>query len=196
MQSVRPESPMSQLWIYFKTTFSPLTGQLDYVSIHKLLCNTETNLQIYKMPHIQHDSDVIMSAMVSQITGVCLLNRLFRCRSKKTSKLRVTGLCEGNSPMTGEFPSQRISNAEMLLFDDVIMARIPLSSLTLDTRRLWDIYAHSNYEYRWRWVKISVTSLIQPIAIVLIFVGTWRPTFSGRLFANGWGRGGNLPASV
>ena len=112
MQSIRPESPMSQLWIYFKTTFSPLTGQLDYVSIHKLLCNTETNLQIYKMPHIQHDSDVIMSAMVSQITGVCLLNRLFRCRSKKTWKLRVTGLCEGNSPMTGEFPSQRISNAE------------------------------------------------------------------------------------
>ena len=25
----------------------------------------------------------------------CLLNRLFRCKSKKTSKLRVTGLCEG-----------------------------------------------------------------------------------------------------
>ena len=28
----------------------------------------------------------------------CLLNRLFRRRSKKTSKLRVTGLCVGNSP--------------------------------------------------------------------------------------------------
>ena len=26
-------------------------------------------------------------------------------RSKKTSKLRVTGLCEGNSPVTGEFPA-------------------------------------------------------------------------------------------
>ena len=35
----------------------------------------------------------------------CLLNRLFRRRSKKTSKLRVTGLCEGNSPGTGEFPA-------------------------------------------------------------------------------------------
>ena len=42
----------------------------------------------------------------------CLLNRLFRCRSKKTSKLRVTGLCAGNSPVTGEFPAQRASNAE------------------------------------------------------------------------------------
>ena len=41
-----------------------------------------------------------------------LLNRLFRRRSKKTSKLRVTGLFAGNSPMTCEFPAQRASNAE------------------------------------------------------------------------------------
>ena len=43
-----------------------------------------------------------------------LLNRLFRRRSKKTSKLRVTGLCVGNSPATGEFPSQMAKNAENL----------------------------------------------------------------------------------
>ena len=42
----------------------------------------------------------------------CLLNRLFRRRSKKTSKLRVTGLCVGNSPGTGEFSAQTASNAE------------------------------------------------------------------------------------
>ena len=42
----------------------------------------------------------------------CLLNRLFRRRSKKTSKLRVNGLCVGNSPVTGEFPAQRAINAE------------------------------------------------------------------------------------
>ena len=41
----------------------------------------------------------------------CLLNRLFRRRSKKTSKLRVTGLCAGKSPLTGEFPAQMASNA-------------------------------------------------------------------------------------
>ena len=39
----------------------------------------------------------------------CLLNCLFRSRS---SKLRVTGLCEGDSRVTGEFPSQSGSNAE------------------------------------------------------------------------------------
>ena len=42
----------------------------------------------------------------------CLFNCLFRRISKKTSKLRVTGLCAGNSPGTGEFPAQRASNAE------------------------------------------------------------------------------------
>ena len=41
----------------------------------------------------------------------CLFNRWFRRRSKKTSKLCVTGVCEGNSPVTGEFPAQRVSDA-------------------------------------------------------------------------------------
>ena len=42
----------------------------------------------------------------------CLLNHLFRRRSKKTAKLLVTGHCEGNSLVSGEFPAQRASNAE------------------------------------------------------------------------------------
>ena len=41
----------------------------------------------------------------------CLLNCCFRRRSKKMSKLRVTGLAR-NSPVTGEFPAQRVSNVE------------------------------------------------------------------------------------
>ena len=42
----------------------------------------------------------------------CLPNCLFRRRTKKTSKLHVTGLCAGNSPLIGEFPAQIASNAE------------------------------------------------------------------------------------
>ena len=41
-----------------------------------------------------------------------LLNRLFGHRSKKTPKLRVIGLCEGNSPVTGELTSQKASKAD------------------------------------------------------------------------------------
>ena len=55
--------------------------------------------------HNAHDS-------VSNHQPHCLLNRLFRRRSKKISKLRVTGLCAGNSPETGEFPAQMAGNAE------------------------------------------------------------------------------------
>ena len=42
----------------------------------------------------------------------CLLNCWFRRRSKKTATLGVTGLCAGNSPVPGEFPAQKASNAE------------------------------------------------------------------------------------
>ena len=41
-----------------------------------------------------------------------LLNRLFRHRSKKTSKLRITGICEGTPPVIGGYPSQTNSNTE------------------------------------------------------------------------------------
>ena len=51
----------------------------------------------------------------------CLLNCLFRRRSKKTSKLLVTGLCEGNSPVTGGFPYKWPVTRKMFPFDDVIM---------------------------------------------------------------------------
>ena len=57
-----------------------------------------------------HYSDGIMSAMGSEIIGVSMVCSTV-C-SKKKSKLRVTGLCEGNSLVTGEFPSQRATNAE------------------------------------------------------------------------------------
>ena len=51
----------------------------------------------------------------------CLLNRLFRRRSHKTSKLRVTGLCVGNSPGPVNSPHKRPVTRKMFPFDDVIM---------------------------------------------------------------------------
>ena len=61
-----------------------------------------------------HYSDVIMSTTASQITDLTIVywTVYSRRRSKETSKLHVTGLCEGNSPVTGEFPSQRASDTE------------------------------------------------------------------------------------
>ena len=64
-----------------------------------------------------------MGSMASQINQPhhCLLSRLFGRRSRKTSKLLITGLCGGNSPGTGEFPAQLASNAENVPFDDAVM---------------------------------------------------------------------------
>ena len=67
-----------------------------YLQFHKLL----------QWRHNGHDS------VSNHQPNDCLLNLLFRRRSKKTSKLRVTGLCAGKSPGTGEFPVQKSSNAE------------------------------------------------------------------------------------
>ena len=73
-----------------------------------LLISHEIHCNYYSLRwrHNEHDD------VSNHLRLYCLLNRLFRCRSKKTPKLRVAGLCEGNSPMTGEFPTQRASNAE------------------------------------------------------------------------------------
>ena len=51
----------------------------------------------------------------------CLLNRLFRRSSKKTSKLCVTGFCAGNSPGPVNSPHKWPVTRKMFPFDDVIM---------------------------------------------------------------------------
>ena len=69
-----------------------------------------------RLHHLNHDkyhyNNVIMGLMASQITSLTIVYSKVHYRSKKTSKLRVTGLCAGNSPATGEFPAQKASNAE------------------------------------------------------------------------------------
>ena len=56
-----------------------------------------------------HCNNAIMGAMASQITSLTIVYSTVysRRRSKKASKVHVTGLCGGNSPVTGEFIAQR-----------------------------------------------------------------------------------------
>ena len=56
-----------------------------------------------------------MGAMASQITSLVIVYSIVywgTYQRKKTSKLRVAGLCAGNSPVTDEFPAQMTSDAE------------------------------------------------------------------------------------
>ena len=79
----------------------------------------------------------------------CLLNRLFRRRSNKTSKLRVTGLCGWNSPVTGDrwpvnSPHKGSVTRKMISFDNVIMNNAPYMQRTLPGLiHTWLPHSHS-----------------------------------------------------
>ena len=75
----------------------------------------------------------------------CLLSCLFGPTSKKTSKLRVTGLCVGNSPGTGEFPAQMASNAENV---SIWWRHHEIGH----SHELWNVFTYENRKgYRYLW---------------------------------------------
>ena len=67
----------------------------------------------------------------------CLLNHLFRRRSKKTSKLHVTGLCVGNSPGPVNSPHKGPVTRKMFPFDDVIMSYAKMCKHDAEYQNSW-----------------------------------------------------------
>ena len=92
-------------WYWWNHNTASLQRCSDYTDIQKaIVCrNTTSTLQWH---HYGRDS------VSNHQPHDCLLNRLFRCRSRKTSRPRVTDLCAGISSGTSEFPAQMASNAE------------------------------------------------------------------------------------
>ena len=85
---------------------------------------------------IVHYIDVTVTTMASQITS-----------HKKTSKLRVTGLCVGNSPGPVNAPHKGPVTRKMFPFDDVIMPKRGGD----DTHILWMLsIKHRAWHLRWR----------------------------------------------
>ena len=82
----------------------------------------------------------------------CLLNRLFRRRSKKTSKLRVTGLCAGNS---AEFPAQMASYAE--------------------NASIW--WRHHGTDHKWtnNEIVVVVVIIVVVVVVVVVVVASFNP---------------------
>ena len=86
-----------------------------------------------------------------------LLSSLFRRRSKKTSMLSVTGLREGNSPVTSEFPTQRSSNAEnvstLVKVQQMFMMQYEndfyFTSLKTTFLNTWQMYSRPFSKKRW-----------------------------------------------
>ena len=106
-------------WVYllvqsFELPMPPwqYDGQVP-LDLDSSTCNKAKVKHSLQWRHNDHDS-----VSNHQPRG-CLLNRLFRRRSKKTSKLCVTGLCVGNSPIRGEFTGP--VTRKIFPFDDIIM---------------------------------------------------------------------------
>ena len=73
-----------------------------------------------------------------------LLNRLFRRRSKKKIKVRVTGLCVGNSPRPVKSPHKEPVTRKMFPFDDVIMWWIVFQQChDMSNTSHWNVLDHS-----------------------------------------------------
>ena len=94
--------------------------QEGYILCHNCdqleLCITLLYVYSLQWRHNEHDG------VSNHQPHDCLFNSLFGRRSKNTPKLRVTGLCEGNSPVTGEFPAHKGPvTGKMFPFDEVIM---------------------------------------------------------------------------
>ena len=99
----------------------PHVGPMNLASRGKLNKNAPLTLLLARKRHCAWGGPSIsplpwrhngLDGVSNHQPHLCLLSRLFGRTSKKTSKLRVTGLCTGNSPGTGEFPAKMASNAE------------------------------------------------------------------------------------
>ena len=86
----------------------------------------KSNFSTLQLPHNERDG------VSNHQPDDCLLYRLFRRRSKKTSKLRVTGLCAGNSPGPVNSPHKGPVTRKMFQFDDVIMNEQQIDGLVQD----------------------------------------------------------------
>ena len=127
---VQPMMKISSIWRYFSLC------QYDDISLYEYITNRNISMWfwyasvrdysvllelifwfVWELPYQivrRHYGDVKMGAIASQITSLTIVYSTVYSDAdqKKTSKLRVTGLCAGNSPGTGEFPAQMASNAE------------------------------------------------------------------------------------
>ena len=101
--------------LYFKWPL--IWHRTEWVYVVNVVIMQGCSSKVYTLRWRHNDHDGVSNHQPHD----CLLNRLFGCRSKKTPKLRVTGLCAGNSPGTGEFPHKWPITRNMLPFDDVIM---------------------------------------------------------------------------
>ena len=89
--------------------------RISHVSITNRLHHSGNSLNTLQWRHNERDG------VSNHQPRDCLFNRLFRRRSQKTSKLRVSGLYVGNSSVTLKSPHKGPVTRKLFQFYDVIM---------------------------------------------------------------------------
>ena len=109
-----------------------------------------------------HCNDVIMSAMVSQITSVSIvdLTVFSGADQRKHQSFASLALCAGNSALTGKLPHKGPVTQKMFPFDDVIM------KTTLDQLMAW--------------CRQVTNPLLEPM-LTQIYIAIWRHLGTTRL---------------
>ena len=120
-------------------------NERDGVSNHQRLCCLQNRL-LRRRPggadHRKHQSSAAAPGG-------------FPSQRPVTRRLRVTGLCEGNPPGAGGFPSQRASNEEYVSpFDDVILK----TKIALGRLNIW--WKSKSYLLVWRRGRLIISRYV------------------------------------
>ena len=105
----------------------------------------------------------------------CFFNRLSRRRSKKTSKLRVIGLCEGNPPVTGDSSHKGPVTRKIFPFDDVIMCRLARgipTSCDVMIKCIWEKTPSALLQNAW-WFYCGPNETVQRLSIKTNGTARW-----------------------
>ena len=103
-----------------------------------------------------------------------LLNRLFRCRSKKISKLRVSGLRAGNSPMTGSrlYRQSTARGYYTAYINNVYVGALCHGAKSSAYSKLWDPFIYS-YGYNYFALKHIIVILRSSMANTISLLSGW-----------------------
>ena len=111
--------------ILVEARFTETTDGISNSSLTATQIGSYPTLKTLQWRHNDHDG------VSNHQPHGCLFNRSFGRRSKKTSKLRVTGLCAGKSPGPVNSPHKGPVTRKMFPFDDVIMKKQRSPSVTI-----------------------------------------------------------------
>ena len=139
---------------------------------------TKPNKQLNTLQWHHNGSDSVSNHQPRE----CLLNCLVRCRSKKTSKLRVTGLCAGIHRRPVNSPHKGPVTQKMFPFVDAIMRQYTVMwNHALDTLRDVELRPQRTYPWvqkQWRvWLYLLRTTQM-PIIFTVHSTNTYD-TFQG-----------------